>query len=610
MKNKIFKILLFSINSLVFSSLFITFSKFRKMILSLNLLEKLGPKSRFLFILLLASSFLSLYWADKKHPFKKSELFFIGLPGCFIMTILLNPRNFISPQYFDFNHFLAASFIALNSIIAGIITWRLDFSLKKSEKFFNIVFYLTFCFFIFGFSLIAALKLINAYKAYDISLYFQAMFNTLKGNFLHATCAPAGPSLNFLGVHFSPILALIAPLYLVFPSALTFIILLVIVEAIGALPLKSLAKKVLNNSIIANLVAVSYLAFIPLSSVMLFGFREIALAIPLVIFAFYFLENGQKGLFFLFSILAISCKEEMILVFFLVGIFLFVFKKEKILGFLLILICGLLGPIYSKIIMPLLWGGKKYSYWNKYFGNIFAVDVVIKRILSLRSFQYLIFMFSPMLGMAFLSGGYLLIFLPVLIITFLSQNPLMASIYFHYSGSLIPFVFIASIYGFRLFKPFSEKFIKFAVGYIIINIVITNLFFAHHFLRLNFNYKGCLPHPNRMAVLEAKKNIPKEAAVLVDDDAGPSLAFRKKYYIIFDPKNIRNHKIFLEAKKKVEYIVIFTGQKNLPYLNNLAEDRNWGVIFFKNNLLLLKKEAPGPKFNYFFIKKIRGNFGD
>src|SRR5690242_18787399 len=90
-------------------------------------------------------------------------------------------------------------------------------------------------------------------KAEDLGIMDQTLWNTVHGHFMHQTiCNPIGDS-NCLGdvsrfaIHFEPILALLAPLYLIAPSVTMLLILQVIVVALGAFPAYLLAARRLRN---------------------------------------------------------------------------------------------------------------------------------------------------------------------------------------------------------------------------------------------------------------------------------------------------------------------------------------------------------------------------
>lgn len=589
------KIMFFFLTAFTFSLIFVHSLIIKKIGFS-ALTTSFRLKAWLAFFFLTFFIFFLILLTDRRNPFNKFEKIIFGvLPFFYGLVIFLPPASLSADSYLYKT--LAAGFITICSLLAGVICSHSNLSIPKLEKFSDFLFISVFILFIVVFCIVRFKLAINSDNAYDMCLYYQAIFNTLKGKFLlMTTAAPAGPNLSYMAIHFVPILALVAPLYLIFPTAFVFPITLVVLCWVTAFPLRALAKNVLKNTVLANLIAISYLAFVPVSSVMLWKFRVITFAIPTTILAFYFLERNKKIWFLIFSVLAVMAKEEMLIVFALVGLFLIIFKKERLLGAALILICLPTFFIYAKFLVPFLWKGQKYFWISNYFSDFFSITTILKRVFSLRSLQYLLFMLSPVIFMPFFSQGYLILVLPALFITFLSTQSTQANIYFHYSGSFIPLIFISCVYGFLKFKPFSEKFLKFATGWILVNALITNLFFSHHFLRvrdfLNFDFQ-----PQRLTIFEVKKLVPPDTSILVSDEIGPWFSFREKYYTWFND-GFKYH-------INVDYIFVYVQSKHSASLKELVREGIWRVIFYKNNLLLLKRDRLGPNFNLKFFQKIR-----
>ncbi|MEI6614886.1 MAG: sigma-70 family RNA polymerase sigma factor, partial [Chrysiogenales bacterium] len=434
--------IIFLAGALIFSIITVTYIKTGKFLLIYYLLVGLPAKA---YIIFAGFSFMSLIiflLADRAKDFSNRELIGLALPLFFLATLFVGPD--VPPESF-LNRSLAGVFILFYSLILGLLGIRLSWPKLRITRALGYIFWLMFIAFVAIFGYLAVVKALSIYKAFDSSLYFQAMFNTLQGQWLKITCY--NDSNNFLGIHFSPILALLAPLYLIWPSPFAFYLLQVLVVAGAVFPLKALAKKKLENRLLENLLGIAYLAYVPLSSVVLSEFREISFAIPAVIWAFYFLEINKKGWFVLSSLLAMACKEEMLVIYFLVGFFLYFFKKEKKLGVFLMGISTLTIFIYLINIVPHFKLNQSYHYLGKYYGNPFNLQGITERIFSFRSLQYFLLIFGPLLFTSFLSGGFIVTFLLTFLMTILSSYGNMASIYHWYSASLIPFVFIGSVYG-------------------------------------------------------------------------------------------------------------------------------------------------------------------
>ena len=95
--------------------------------------------------------------------------------------------------------------------------------------------------------------------AFDLGIFDQALWSTLHGKFLYTTLHGEEASVTFAH-HFQPILLLILPIYAVYQSPETLLVLQSFFLALGALPIYWIARKKLNE--LAGLVfSASYLLY-------------------------------------------------------------------------------------------------------------------------------------------------------------------------------------------------------------------------------------------------------------------------------------------------------------------------------------------------------------
>lgn len=76
---------------------------------------------------------------------------------------------------------------------------------------------------------------------YDLSLYIQSLWNTLHGDFLRLTIAPGVK--HFLSWYFTPSVVLLTPVYALWPSPVTLLVVQSVVVALGAWPIFQLVKE-------------------------------------------------------------------------------------------------------------------------------------------------------------------------------------------------------------------------------------------------------------------------------------------------------------------------------------------------------------------------------
>ncbi|MFJ3900801.1 DUF2079 domain-containing protein [Streptomyces sp. NPDC090025] len=114
---------------------------------------------------------------------------------------------------------------------------------------------------------------------YDLGIFEQAVRGYAH---LGAPVAPLrGENFNLLGDHFHPLLAVLAPLYRVFPSPLTLLVAQSALLALAAVPLVRWAIRVVGPRA-AHAVAAGYGLSWGIASAAAFDFHEVALAVPLL----------------------------------------------------------------------------------------------------------------------------------------------------------------------------------------------------------------------------------------------------------------------------------------------------------------------------------------
>ena len=156
-----------------------------------------------------------------------------------------------------------------------------------------------------------------SYLAYDVARLdlgnmVQLVWSTAHGHFLEATTASGRQATRF-GGHVDPFLALLVPLWWVWPSPLMLVVLQIVGVAAGALPVYWLARKHLRSERAASYFAFAYLLY-PSTQFNALGiadsFHAVSIAIPLILFAIWFLDEERFVLFAVFALLAASTKEE------------------------------------------------------------------------------------------------------------------------------------------------------------------------------------------------------------------------------------------------------------------------------------------------------------
>jgi uncharacterized membrane protein len=305
---------------------------------------------------------------------------------------------------------------------------------------------------------------------FDLGNMVQPISNTLHGHFLELT-APDGRQMSRLGVHVDPFLLLLAPLFWVWSNPVLLPIVQALAVASGALPVFWLARKHLSSSRAAAHFAFAYLlypatqfnAFTPGSS-----FHSVSIAVPLVLYAVWFIDEDRLIEFSVVALLACTTKEEIPLAVGCLGIWYAVRKGHRLFG-LSVFTAGL-----ALTLFDFLWviphfsptgadpftgryaavGGTPRGIAHTLFTNPTAL---VHEAATGHKALYLALLLVPFLGLCLLEPLLLLGAVPDLVINLLSSKPDQTAISYHWTAGIVPFVVAASIFGAARFRRQAER---------------------------------------------------------------------------------------------------------------------------------------------------------
>ncbi len=297
-------------------------------------------------------------------------------------------------------------------------------------------------------------------KAYDLGLHAQVIWNTGHGR-LFASSVEVD---NYLGDHVSPIILLLAPLYRLWPDPRSLLIVQALALAAGALPLAAMTRRLLlppwpgGAHLLAMLLALAYLVAPALGFTNRFEFHEEVLAVPLLLLAFWWLENERPWPMSLALLLAALCKEDVGLTVAAFGLWA-AWRKPRLKAFgLAWLAIGLAWSLLALLVIIPAFRGAPADTLDRYawLGRtpsaalttlVTRPDRVLAHVLGdPRRFWFLFKLLLPTGFLALLSPA-LLIALPGVLINWLAANLYQATFYFHYAAVSIPVVFAAAAYG-------------------------------------------------------------------------------------------------------------------------------------------------------------------
>jgi uncharacterized membrane protein len=298
---------------------------------------------------------------------------------------------------------------------------------------------------------------------FDLGNMVQAIWNTQHGHFLETT-GLGGQQHSRLGYHVDPLLVLLAPLFWICSSPVLLLVLQVLAVASGALPVFWLARKHLNSPRAGAQFAFAYLLY-PATQFSAFtapsSFHPVAIAVPLVLYAVWFLDEDRLVAFSAVSLLAFTTKEEIPLAVGCLGIWYAVRRGRRLFG-LTVFAIGLGVTLFNFLwVIPHFSPTAANPFAGRYAAvggtpegiahKLFTDPVAFIHVVATgHNVVFLLLLFAPVLGLCFFEPLLLAGAIPELAITVLSSRG--TSISSHWTEGAVPFVVAAAVFGAARFK--------------------------------------------------------------------------------------------------------------------------------------------------------------
>ena len=170
-----------------------------------------------------------------------------------------------------------------------------------------------------------------------------------------------GPDFSTLGDHWSPILALLAPLYWLFDGPVTLLVAQAVLLAAAAVPLWVFTRRALGPGA-AHLVAVAYTLSWPVVETVAFDFHEAAFAPLLTAVLLERHQAGKRGAVVMAALALLCVKEDMGLLVAGFGLVLLTQRGRRVLGGAFVAGGAAYTWLASQVLIP-LFGGRSDYYW-------------------------------------------------------------------------------------------------------------------------------------------------------------------------------------------------------------------------------------------------------
>jgi uncharacterized membrane protein len=292
---------------------------------------------------------------------------------------------------------------------------------------------------------------------FDVGNLTQALWSTAHGDFLSVT-GLTGRQISRLGAHFDPIVAAFAPLWWLWPDPSLLLVVQAAAVATGAVPVYLLGRRHLESDWAAAGFALAYLLHPATQWLVLDDFHPVALATPLLLWAFWFLDSERLVAFAVTAGAACLTKEQIGLVVAAMGIWYAVRPGGRRAGIAIALAGTVVSLVAVSVVVPHFAPGGGSPFAGRYEsvggspGGMAETAVtdpgaILDAATDGRDLAYLGDLLLPLLGLPLLAPLALLTAFPELALNLLSETRTQTSIHFHYTAGAIPGLMVAAILG-------------------------------------------------------------------------------------------------------------------------------------------------------------------
>ena len=447
-------------------------------------------------------------------------------------------------------------------------------------------------------------------NTWDLGIYSQSLYSTLNhGKILYYTAELAGnPSGSLFGIHFSPFLFLLVPVYAIYQNPVTLLILRPIAISIGLIPLYwIILDQQLNNRLLTFFLATIYLIYPPITTPL--SNFDVEVFLPaLFLFAIHYFRKGKLLHSYIFVVLALMTNEFVPLIVMAMAVYVFLSDRKKIFNGLrsrkltknaifsiTLLLSGLLFFNLASTVITAFNPNALSTKWE--WGELgtspgeIVINVLTNPAKTINiffnngqsKFVYITSLFGPLAFLSFLDPLTLIMTLPWLAASLLSINPLYYAIGTQYPAFISPFLFVAAINGIKKLVNISSRGMLKKIAFLMfITLLVSTLL---------------LPTGDYFSVTKAEETtrmaldkIPSTASVSAMPEVCPHLCNRLEVYPYF--------------KRGVDYVLFnvysWWYTVTLPKPAHTSPrwceaeiDDEYGIIVNANGVLLYKKGYTG-----------------
>ncbi len=440
---------------------------------------------------------------------------------------------------------------------------------------------------------------------FDLGNMVQAVWSTAHGRPLEMTDGSTGEQIVRLGSHVDPILALFAPLWLLAPSPVTLAAVQVAACGLGALPVLWLGRRHLESERTAALLALAYLASPWLAWTALDALHPVTFAIPLFLYAIWFLDTNRLRPFTICAVLILATGELMGLSLAALGVWFWLSRGQRRIG-LAVAVAGLSWTLVClKVIVP-AFRGEESPFYERFASVGGSPGGIVKTVFTDpgaiayalftgADVSYLAFLAIPLAAAFLLAPGLAAVALPQLLVNGLSDWSGTTDPRHHYVAGVLPFIFAGTVLGLARLPAAHRTRVAAAI-------LVFSSFCAVTFGpwpgtpgAASGRFHPTLPSAQVEALRAAVELLPDDAPVTATNGVGSHLSARRYFYSV--PL----------LPPRTDWIVLDTSNSWMPssesrtegtqpellrmFVNDVRANAQWRQVFEREGVLVFRKST-------------------
>jgi len=469
------------------------------------------------------------------------------------------------------------------------------------------------------------------FNGFDLAIYNQTFWNTVHGRWFMTSINPP----SYLGDHAEWLIVALAPLYALLPHPLTLVLLNIVAIAVSAIPIWLIAKIKFSDAKTRLLFPLLWLINPYVWNLSLFEFHMITFAVPLTLFAAYFFLKDRWIAFMVMVAALLLCREDMAFIvigFALLAAFEMIRRRKQrsaVVKWIIvpIILAIIVFALDQKIIAHFNPDGIYkffilYSWLGSSAGSIASAIIrdplkIVLHLFSLTNLYLVLALLLPVLFLPFIRARFLIVIAIVSIEYMLTSGGGEGVIIkTQYAAAFLPAIMLAALEGYeRLIN--SKAVLKFIPKEILPAIMIAASVYVWLVYGPGIGLANgfAAPDARAQAMQAAVALIPKNAPVVASVDALTELSSRqtvypatyfwigKKQYGTSDYSvPIAPEYVMLDQKDFVYFAMVYPrldwAKKLYPTaparLRSFLENGNYGIVFDRNGIAVLKRGAGGP----------------